>query len=87
MKPLIGIALVSGLTLSVMACSPAADTDATKAADVAAAAQASSTQATGVSRFDPAIDAIWLQEAERRLAAYRAGHVQGIAAEDIFGPF
>ena len=36
---------------------------------------------------DPAIDAIWLQEAERRLAAYRAGHVQGIAAEDIFGPF
>lgn len=36
---------------------------------------------------DPAVDAIWLEEAGRRLAAYRAGHVQGIAAEDIFGPF
>ena len=34
---------------------------------------------------DPAIDAVWLEEAERRLAAYRAGKVKGIPAEDIFG--
>lgn len=36
---------------------------------------------------DPAIDAVWLQEAEKRLAAYRNGQVQGIPAEDIFGTF
>ena len=36
-------------------------------------------------RPDPKIDGIWLEEAERRLAAYRAGKVQGIPAEDIFG--
>jgi putative addiction module component (TIGR02574 family) len=36
---------------------------------------------------DPAINAVWLQEAQRRLAAYRAGQVQGIPAEDIFGHF
>lgn len=34
---------------------------------------------------DPAIDAIWLEEAERRLAAYRAGRVQGVPAEDVVG--
>lgn len=36
---------------------------------------------------DPKIDRIWLEEAERRLAAYRAGKVKGIAAEEIFGKF
>ena len=36
---------------------------------------------------DPAIDALWQQEAERRLAAHRAGQVQGVPAEDIFGSF
>jgi len=36
-------------------------------------------------RPDPAIDAVWLEEAERRLAAYRAGRVRGVSAEDIFG--
>jgi putative addiction module component (TIGR02574 family) len=36
-------------------------------------------------RPDPAIDRIWLEEAERRLAAYRAGKVRGVPAEDIFG--
>ncbi len=35
---------------------------------------------------DPTIDRIWLDEAERRLAAYRAGKVRGVPAEDIFGP-
>jgi putative addiction module component (TIGR02574 family) len=34
---------------------------------------------------DPAIDAVWLEKAERRLAAHRAGKVKGIPAEDIFG--
>ena len=34
---------------------------------------------------DPEIDRIWLEEAERRLAAYRAGKVKGIPAEEIFG--
>lgn len=36
-------------------------------------------------RPDPAVDQIWLEEAERRLAAYRAGKVEGIPAEAIFG--
>jgi putative addiction module component (TIGR02574 family) len=34
---------------------------------------------------DPAIDAVWIDEAEKRLAAYRAGKVRGVPAEDIFG--
>ena len=36
---------------------------------------------------DPEIDRVWLEEAERRLSAYRAGKVQGIPAEEIFGKF
>jgi putative addiction module component (TIGR02574 family) len=38
-------------------------------------------------RPDPVIDRMWIEEAERRLAAYRAGRVQGIPAEDVVGPF
>lgn len=38
-------------------------------------------------RTDPDLDRNWLEEAERRLAAYRSGLVQGIPAEDIVGPF
>lgn len=34
---------------------------------------------------DPALDAVWLDEAERRLAAYRKGRVAGIPAEDVVG--
>lgn len=34
---------------------------------------------------DLAVDAAWLEEAQQRLAAHRAGRVQGIPAEDIFG--
>lgn len=34
---------------------------------------------------DPEIDRIWIEEAERRLVAYRAGRVQGIPAEEILG--
>jgi putative addiction module component (TIGR02574 family) len=37
-------------------------------------------------RPDPAVDAVWIDEAERRLAAYRAGKVTGIPAEEVFGP-
>jgi putative addiction module component (TIGR02574 family) len=36
-------------------------------------------------RPDPVFDRIWLDEAQRRLAAYRAGKAQGVPAEDIFG--
>ncbi len=34
---------------------------------------------------DPEIDRVWLEESEKRLAAYRAGKVKGIPAEEIFG--
>jgi putative addiction module component (TIGR02574 family) len=34
---------------------------------------------------DPTIDAIWLTEAEKRLAAYRSGKIAGIPAEEILG--
>ncbi|HMO46426.1 MAG TPA: addiction module protein [Rubrivivax sp.] len=36
-------------------------------------------------RPDPEIDRLWIEEAERRLAAYRTGQVQGIAAADVVG--
>ena len=35
----------------------------------------------------PEIDRVWIEEAEKRLAAYRAGKVKGIPAEEIFGEF
>ncbi len=34
---------------------------------------------------DLEIDRIWIEESDRRLAAYRAGKVKGIPAEEIFG--
>lgn len=34
---------------------------------------------------DPVIDAAWADEAERRLAAYRAGSVKPVASEEVFG--
>ncbi len=40
-----------------------------------------------VEDVDPEIDRSWLEEAERRLVAHRAGKVNGIPAEDIFGAF
>jgi len=33
---------------------------------------------------DLTLDAIWAEEAEKRLAAYREGKLAGIAAEDVF---
>jgi putative addiction module component (TIGR02574 family) len=35
---------------------------------------------------DPSIEAVWLDEAERRLAAYRKGLVAGVPAEEVVGP-
>jgi putative addiction module component (TIGR02574 family) len=37
-------------------------------------------------RPDPTVDRIWIEEAERRLTAYRAQRVRGIPAEDVVGP-
>jgi len=33
---------------------------------------------------DSSLDAIWAEEAEKRLKAYRAGKVEGIPMEEIF---
>ncbi|MCL7419494.1 MAG: addiction module protein [Methylobacter sp.] len=33
---------------------------------------------------DLQLDAIWAEEAEKRLKAYREGKIQGIPAEDVF---
>lgn len=35
-------------------------------------------------RPDPALDALWLKEAESRMAAYRAGELGAVDAEDVF---
>ncbi len=34
---------------------------------------------------DPSIDRVWIEEADRRLVAYRAGKVKGISARDVIG--
>ena len=36
-------------------------------------------------RPDTTIDEIWYDEAERRLAAHKAGNIQGIPAEEVLG--
>jgi len=33
---------------------------------------------------DPALDALWLKEAEDRIAAYRAGELQAVDAQEAF---
>lgn len=43
--------------------------------------------AQSLDRPDPELDHIWIEEAERRLAAYRCGRVKGIPAEDVVGKF
>lgn len=35
-------------------------------------------------RPDTALDALWLKEAESRIAAYRSGELPAVDAEDIF---
>jgi len=34
---------------------------------------------------DPALDRVWADEAERRLAAYRDGKLSAIPIEEVFG--
>jgi len=36
-------------------------------------------------RPDTTIDGIWYEEAKRRLAAFKAGQVQGIPAQQVLG--
>lgn len=38
-------------------------------------------------RPDPELDRVWIEEAQRRLTAYRTGRVKGIPASDVFGDF
>lgn len=38
-----------------------------------------------VDRPDPRIDDIWLEEAQRRLEAYREGKIKTIPMEELFG--
>ena len=35
---------------------------------------------------DPALDAIWLREAQARLAAYRNGELESVDADAVFCP-
>ena len=35
-------------------------------------------------RPDPALDALWLKEAEDRLAAYQAGELEAVDEKDVF---
>ena len=37
-------------------------------------------------RPDPELDRVWIEAAERRLAAHRIGQVEGIPEKDIVGP-
>jgi putative addiction module component (TIGR02574 family) len=41
--------------------------------------------AHSLDRPDPELDRLWIEEAERRLAAYRSGQIMGIPAEDVVG--
>ena len=34
---------------------------------------------------NPDLDAVWLEEAEKRLAAYKAGRLATVSLEDMFG--
>ena len=40
---------------------------------------------SSLERPDTAIDEVWYDEAERRLAAHESGDVQGIPAEGVLG--
>ncbi|HEY3412690.1 MAG TPA: addiction module protein [Armatimonadota bacterium] len=39
---------------------------------------------SSLDRPDPSIDALWAEEAERRIAAYDAGEVPAIPADQVF---
>lgn len=36
---------------------------------------------------DRVLDDVWVEEAEKRLRAYREGRLDGVAMEDVFGRF
>ncbi len=36
---------------------------------------------------DPEVDRLWVEEIERRLAAYRAGELETVSAEEVFREF
>lgn len=38
-------------------------------------------------RIDPELDRIWIEEAERRLQAYRSGKIKSIPAKRVIGKF
>ncbi len=40
---------------------------------------------SSLERPDAAVDEVWYDEAERRLAAAKAGKVQGIPADEVLG--
>lgn len=42
---------------------------------------------SSLDRPDPRIDALWAAEAESRLAAFDAGQMKAIPAEDVFAEF
>ena len=39
---------------------------------------------TSLDKPDPELDALWLKEAEDRMAAYRAGEIEAIDADEVF---
>ena len=39
---------------------------------------------TSLDRPDPDLDALWLKEAESRMAAYRAGELNAVDADEVF---
>jgi len=39
---------------------------------------------TSLDRPDPDLDALWLKEAESRMAAYRAGELGAVDADEVF---
>lgn len=39
---------------------------------------------TSLDKPDPGLDTLWLKEAESRIAAYQAGEVDAVDAEEVF---
>ena len=39
---------------------------------------------TSLDKPDPELDALWLKEAENRMAAYRAGELDAVNADEVF---
>ena len=39
---------------------------------------------TSLDKPDPELDALWLKEAESRMAAYRAGELGAVDADEVF---